>query len=281
MHYLMITTASALFSLQFMFNDNFQKANGEGINSALNFAFYSSVVGMLLMLIINGFILEFSFFSLLLAAVMAIINIFFSYSSVKVLNKVSLSKYSMYSMLGGMLLPFLYGVIIEGDEFKVSRICCCILIIIALALTVKIDEKKSGSFKFYAMVFVLNGLTATVSGIHQSNSLAVDSESFLALSKLITILICVVMKLLMKDKNYKISIKSFLYSGGYSVFNCIGNLLLLISLLHLPISVQYPIVTGGTIVFSTIISAVKGEKIPSREVAAAGIAFLASSVMAL
>ncbi len=281
MYYLMITVASVLFSLQFMFNGNFQKENGSGLDSALNFAIYSSAIGAVLMLILNGFMLEFSLFSFILAVIMAVISILFSYSSIKVLKKVSLSMYSMYSMLGGMLIPFLYGVTIGGEDFKISRMLCCILIVIALALTVKKEETKSGAFKYYAMVFMLNGLTAVVSGIHQSNSMAVDSESFLAISRIIVVIACVVVKIIVKDNNYRINMKSLLYSGGYSLFNCVGNLLLLIALLHLPVSVQYPMVTGGTIVLATVISAIRHEGINSREIVAAGIALGASTLMAL
>ena len=281
MYYLMITAAAAFFSLQFMFNSNFQKENGSGLDSALNFSIYSSVIGIILMLVLNKFKFEFSFFSFFMSMLMAIISISFSYSSVKVLKNGSLSMYSMYSMLGGMLIPFLYGVTAGGEELKILRVLCCILMAFALSLTVKKEKTKTGAVKYYVMVFVLNGLTATFQGIHQSNAMAVDSESFLILSRFMTVVLCAGMKFVLKDYHYKINLKSVVYSGGYSLFNCMGQLFLLIALLHLPVSVQYPIVTGGTIVFATIISAVRRENINVKDIVAAGIALGASTLMAL
>jgi len=77
-----------------------------------------------------------------------------------------------------------------------------------------------------------------------------------------------------------ISRKSFALSAGYSAFNSIGNLLLLIALTKLPASVQYPIVTGGTIVFATVIDLLRKEKVSKREIFATFTAFGASVLMA-
>ena len=78
---------------------------------------------------------------------------------------------------------------------------------------------------------------------------------------------------------FAMTVKAFFYSSSNSIVNSVANLLLLITLLKLPASVQYPIVTGGTIVFSTIIVIIKNENLTKREVCAACIAFLASIFM--
>ena len=84
-----------------------------------------------------------------------------------------------------------------------------------------------------------------------------------------------------KEKNFAVSIKAFGYSAGSAVLNSVANLLLLIALLNLTASVQYPIVTGGVIVFSLIIDIVRKAKLKKREIIASLIAFAASAVMAL
>ncbi len=66
---------------------------------------------------------------------------------------------------------------------------------------------------------------------------------------------------------------------GYGVFNGVGNLFLLIALGSLPASVQYPLVTGGVMVFSAIISTIRREKLTTRDYIATAIAFLASVVI--
>ena len=57
--------------------------------------------------------------------------------------------------------------------------------------------------------------------------------------------------------------------------------MLLIALLHLPASVQYPVVTGGVIIMSTLIDIIRREKITQKELLAAGIAFVATVLMAM
>ena len=74
--------------------------------------------------------------------------------------------------------------------------------------------------------------------------------------------------------------KSLLICFFSASLNSFANLLLLIALLHLPTSVQYPIVTGGTIVFSTMIDKLRKEKLSVKEIAAAAVAFISSILMA-
>ena len=57
------------------------------------------------------------------------------------------------------------------------------------------------------------------------------------------------------------------------------NLLLLLSLLHLPASVQYPIVTGGVIVFSTLIDLARGVGAGRRKLLAALVVLAATALM--
>lgn len=61
---------------------------------------------------------------------------------------------------------------------------------------------------------------------------------------------------------------------GYGVLNKVGNFLLLIALAHLPASVQYPMVTGGTMIFSTILCCITPEKPSGRDIAAVTLSFI-------
>ena len=74
---------------------------------------------------------------------------------------------------------------------------------------------------------------------------------------------------------------SLRYSAGSACLNSVANMLLLIALLKLPASVQYPMVTGGVIVFSTVIELVRKSKLTKKEIAAALIAFAVSAMMAI
>lgn len=129
MYCFLITLSALLFSFQFAMNSGFQKEEGAGWSSSLRFSFYSSLAGALLLFCINGFRLRVSPFSLCVAAVYAAVCVALNFSSVKAFENADLSVYSVFSMIGGMVLPFLYGVcrgavaVPEGPRFPrgVSR----------------------------------------------------------------------------------------------------------------------------------------------------------------
>lgn len=280
-YYLMITLSALIFALQFMLNDGYQKESGSGWNSSLKFSLYSSIVGFVALFAINGFKLRISIFSLAVTLVYSIVCILLNYSTVKSLKHANLSVYSIFSMIGGMILPFVYGLLC-GEEFKAIRILCCILISVSVAMTAGKGNDSKKAFKYYMAVFILNGMVGVISKFHQSYpDYCVDSADFLMISKIMTALLSVILIAVTKEKSFAVSIKALGYSAGGAVLNSVANLLLLIALLNLPASVQYPIVTGGVIVFSTIIDIVKKTKLKKREIIASLIAFAASAVMAL
>lgn len=281
MYYLMITLSALIFALQFMMNDGYQKESGSGWNSSLKLSLYTSIVGFAALFAINNFKLSISAFSIVVASVYSLVCILLNYSTVKALMHANLSVYSVFSMIGGMILPFIYGLLC-GEEFKTIRILCCILISASIAINAGKGDSSKKAFKYYMAVFILNGMVGVISKFHQSYpEYCVDSADFLMISKIITAILSVILIVLSKEKNFAVSIKAFGYSAGSAVLNSVANLLLLIALLKLPASVQYPIVTGGVIVFSTIIDIVRKTKLKKREIIAAFIAFAASAVMAL
>lgn len=276
----MIIIAVCLFSTQFLLNNEFRKESGNTWNSSLKFSLYSSITGFITLAVTNKFHFEISLFSTAVAVVYSLVCIGLAYSSIKAFTYANLSVYSVFSMIGGMLLPFVYGLMC-GEEFKIIRIVCCILIALCVSLAIDRQKQSKKAIKYYIAVFVLNGMVGVISKFHQSyTELCVDSGSFMMMTRICTFLICIVLLSLQKNKNFAITKKAAVYAFGYSVVNGIGNLLLLLALLYVPASVQYPVVTGGTIVVSTVISLIRSDKITKKEILAAGIAFVATCFMA-
>lgn len=281
MYYFLVIAAVILFSLQFLFNQRFEQSRGESLKSALEFSLYKSIVIVVIMLFISGFKVEISLFSLVMSVIYAVSGIAMTVFSMKAFAVANLSVYSVFSMLGGMLLPFVLGVGFYNEELTAFKVICCALIVVSVLLNIKKGKQDKKAIIYYMAVFMLNGMAGVISKIHQSSETPhADSSGFMMLTSIVTVVICAVW-LLIKDK--KISLikgKEFLFASGYGVFNGIGNLFLLISLVHLPASVQYPLVTGGVMLFSTIISAVRKEKITAKEYIAAAVSFIASVFMA-
>lgn len=281
MYYLLVLSAVFLFSLQFLFNQKFQQNRGESLESALEFSLYKSIVIVVIMLFIGKFSIQITPFSVLMATLYAVSGIAMTAFSMKAFAVANLSVYSVFSMLGGMLLPFVLGIGFYNEELSLFKLLCCLLIIVSVLLNIKKGKQDKKAILYYMAVFVLNGMAGVLSKIHQSSSLPhTDSTGFMLISSLITAVISAVWLLVSYKKIPLIKGKNLLYTAGYGVFNGIGNLFLLISLSNLPASVQYPLVTGGVMVFSTAISALRKEKITAKEYVAAGISFVASVLMA-
>lgn len=281
MYFLMIIAAAVMFSFQFVFNDGFRRETDSSWNSAIKFSLYSSVAGLIVLLVINRIHMEVSVFSIVTACVYSIVCVASSFASIKAFSYANLSVYSVFSMIGGMVLPFLYGLMC-GEEFKTVRLVCFILIALSVAMSTKKGEHSKKATKYYMLVFVLNGLVGVISKFHQSYPNAcVDSGSFMILTKITAILFCFILLFMQKERSFSVNRKALIYSVLHSVLNSVGNLLLLIALLHLPASVQYPVVTGGVIVVSTLIVVIRREKITKKEILAAAIAFVATAFMVI
>lgn len=276
----MIIVSAFLFSLQFLFNDGYKRECGSSLASALKFSLYTSAVGLVFLLVINKFRFEISVFSLVTAFVYAAICVVFSYCSVKAFETANLSVYSVFSMIGGMILPFVYGLAC-GEEFKLLRVAGCLIIVAAIIFTAYRSGKNKGGFKYYIAVFMLNGLVGVISKFHQINASAIDSASFMMLTKVCTALIALAMLLCFKNKDFFAGKRALAYCGVYSAVNSLGNLMLLIALLHLPASVQYPVVTGGTMLFAFLISLCRRENITKRDIFGTFLAIAATVVIIL
>ena len=282
MYYLLILVATIMFGVQFLTNEQYQKETGGGLLNSLKYSVYSSAIGFVALLIINKFQFDITLFSVLVALVYGAVCVGLNYSSIKAFQYANLSVYSVFSMIGGMLLPFVFGLLI-GEEFKMIRIVCCILIGISVTLSVSQGgENNKKALKYYIGVFILNGMVGVISKFHQMYvTLAVDNGSFMMLTKITTAFLGLVMMLFVKGKGDALTKKAAVFLSVGAVLNSVANLLLLISLLHLPASVQYPMVTGGVIVVSVAIDLIRRKPVSKKEMLAALIAFLAASSMAL
>ncbi len=224
--------------------------------------------------------MEFSLFSLLICTFSALSGILFTYASIKSFQTVNLSAYSVFSMLGGMLLPFVYGIIC-GESITLMKLLCCGIIGISILLTINSDKDKKGGKLWYLLVFVLNGMSGVFSKMHQVGADAVDSESFMILKSIVTVFVCGLILLITEKKFPLLRKKAVVYSSLFALFCGLGNLFTLISLTHLPASVQYPIITGGTMLFSLIISVFRKESITKKNVIATVLAFVSTILIIL
>lgn len=274
LYYALISLSVIMFGVQFLFTDKYQKECGQRALAAHRLTFYSGIVGIIILLIINGFSVEYTHFTLICAIANALVSLLYSICALKALAKINLSLYSLFAMLGGMVLPFVQGLIFYNEELTVGKIVCFVLITVALALTVNKDTNKGG-WLYYIGVFALNGLAGVVSTFFQKSDYPkTNAESFSIWSAVAAVVISFVALLILRGKGKKPSFKAISIAVVGGTLSRIANYVLVIALAVLPATVQYPFVTGGVMIASTVIAAIVGQKPSKREILSVAISFV-------
>ena len=290
-YYALILLSVVMFGGGFALQDVYRKKRGSGIKISMESSLIGSVAGLIILFIVNGFSIEITGFTFLMAMLAAIDGIAFAFCAFKSLDYINLSLFSLFAMLGGMVLPFFQGILFYNEGVTLAKCLCVVFICVALAFTVEKGEKKKGAI-FYIGIFVLNGLAGAISKIFSASELPKTSVAAYS----IWVAICTIVLsgiawggLAILDKRNNVQVqeeptnKALLQSYGigalYGAINKIANFLLVIALAHVDASVQYPMVTGGTMIVSTLICFF-GEKKPSKkEIISVALVFVGMLVL--
>ena len=284
MYYGLILISVVMFGGCFAFKDLYRKRRGSSFFISMECNVFGSLSGLIVLLIANGIKFEFTPFTLLIALLTAANSVGFSFFSFRALDSINLSLFSLFSMLGGMLLPSAVGILFFGEGMTLAKGVCYLLILIALVLTVEKGEKKGGVI-YYAGVFVLNGMSGVLSKIYEAAPFEKASAAgFSILAALVSVLLSGILwvALLVKKKRSAeipseqkpLTLCTVGIGALSGAINKAANLLLLIALFHVDASVQYPMVTGGVMIVSTAIAFFSDNKPKRKDVLSIGVAFL-------
>ena len=271
--YIIISLAVVCFALQFAFTKLYEGAVKQTTLTALIMLIETSLIGTVLFLLVGGFSVQISVSSLIYAAIFATVMIPYYMIGIKVLSLGSLAIYSMFMMLGGMRVPFFYGVWFLNESLSVSKIIGTVLLclfIIVQSLSQNSGENRSENKKsilfitLCLLIFFINGATGVIAKAHQISSSPVDEISFTVISCALTAIFSALMLpffcLKNKDEPF-FQIKSVLKTKPIIIMSMIGAAAYTGNFLHLkaasavPASVQFPLVSGGVIVLSALVSA--------------------------
>lgn len=264
MYYGLILLSVAIFGGCFGLDDIYQRRRGTSLRISLEYSLLSALAGLIVLAAINGLRTEMTMFSVILALLSAITGFGYTFCTFKALQTINLSLYSVFSMLGGMLLPSLQGIMAYGETLTVGKIMCFLLIGVALALTVQRGSVGKG-FIYYLGVFVLNGMSGVLAKYYTAAPFEkVSPATYSILICLCTAAIALALLWVLPREKTKRTTPAGLGIGILSgAGNKLANYLLIIALLHVDASVQYPMVTGGVMIVSTLISCL-GPKKPTR-----------------
>jgi drug/metabolite transporter (DMT)-like permease len=226
---------------------------------------------------------------MIMASVTALNGFGFTLCSFKSLGIINLSLYSLFSMLGGMVLPFLQGILFYAEPVTVANLACLVLITLALLVTVVRGKKKSGGTVYYLGVFILNGMSGVLAKIYNTapfdkGDAELAAVSYSVMACIVTALLSGALIMYFRSKQgdvSRMSGKAILVSGAAGAVNKVANYILLIALVHVPSSVQYPMVTGGVMIVSTIASFITKNKPSKREIISVLIAFIALIILVI
>ena len=264
MQYMMLTSAALLLAMDFAMNKIYQKLRGTSLKASLLF---NSVLGFATAIIffaVNKFKLSFSPYSAIMAMLMTTLVMSYNVIGFRILKQGSMAIYSLFLMTGGMVLPYIWGLVFLNESFSVVRTIGLIVIIGGVYLSNFSGEKIN--LKQICMcisVFVLNGFVSIISKMHQIeiNYQCVSTIDFIILGGIFKFFIAGLMFLILSRRADEVGeknnfAKSLIIIIASAVIGGASYFLQLYGAKSMPATVLYPFITGGSIVFSTLVGAV-------------------------
>ncbi len=272
LYYGLVSAAVMMFGVQFLCNDRFQHLSGSSLRTMLKYTLISNAVGLIALFLMNKCRFEFTLYSFAVSIVAALDLILCGFCSLRALGKINLSVFSLFSMLGGMVLPFVAGIAFLGEKLTVGKAVCFVLVTAALLIT--LQKGKKGGAVYYIGVFIFNGLSGVIPAFYQNSERARVSElGYSVLKAAVVVVICAAWLLFNREKNVPFSRPAVGWTVGGGLLNSIANLLLLFGLHGLPASAQYSLVTGGVIIVSTLLCYCTDKKPAKKELVSVAVSF--------
>ncbi len=296
MYYGIIIIAVVMFGTCFAIQDTYRKVRGaSGLKMSFETTLVGSLAGIIVLAIANcvsfsdgisfnisGLNPGFTPFTLIMAFLAATNSLAFTYCSFKALGCINLSMFSLFSMLGGMLLPFLQGIIFYDESVTLAKIICVVFICAALAFTLDFrgDGEKKKGYIYYAGIFVFNGMSGVLSKVFSSSTLpkTTDAGYSLWLAFISAVISAVILFTVFRKKEESeppYTAKAAALSCTSGSLSKIANFLLVLALSGgVDASAQYPLVTGGVMILSTSIAFLGDRKPSKNELISVALAFV-------
>jgi drug/metabolite transporter (DMT)-like permease len=261
MEYIYLVASLAIFSLQFVFVKGYQSRSGNTVNTALSFLLTSSGVMAVFMLVTGGFKLTFSPATVILGVSFGILSVAVNIAQIKALGLGSGSIVTMFILLGGVFLPFGYGIFALKEPLTIAKGLAVIMLCLAFLpyLLANRGEKagKSGVLFFVLCIvcFVANGIVTVFAKIQGGLKNAGSISEFMFFASVAVIVTVLIIKLFYKSADPAVKIfdvRNLLFGSGYAVSNGLGNLFSMMAAATLESSFQYPFLSGGVLVLSAL-----------------------------
>ena len=246
--------ATVLLAAEFGFSKKYQLAEGTASDAVLRFNALSGLVSAIAMWCVAGFRLEWSFYSFALALGSSLCCMGYTLLGFRVLKLGGMALYTTFLMSGGMVLPYIFGILFLGEQLTAARILGILAVLAAVILTNFRKEKADRTLLLLCSgVFLLNGLVSILSKCHQIGTAfrPVESSLFVMYSGLCRFLLAALLLSTKSGPVWAIQKRGSVFvAAGAALIGGASYLLQLTCAKALPASVLYPIITGGSVVFS-------------------------------
>lgn len=259
MNYILILIAAILLAFEFAASKCYQRSEGTSLVSGLKFNIINGLFTAVIFFLLSGGKPGFSVFSLLMAFGMSLCAITYSVLGFRILKQGTMGVYSLFLMSGGMLLPYFFGILFLEEELTLLRILGVLLILAAILLSHRTQYDFKASFYLLCLaVFVLNGMVSILSKCHQIDQLhsPVAATAFVMYTGIAKVLISLpILMYYRRDRTTHFSLpgkRALFFAAGSALIGGVSYVLQLIGAGNLPATVLYPLITGGSIIFSTL-----------------------------
>lgn len=141
-------------------------------------------------------------------------------------------------------------------------------------MTTKRGQNANG-IGYAVGVFISNGMSGVLTKLFLEGPYPkTDAAAYSIWIAIVTLLLALVCLLFVRNGARRPSLKAVFWSGACSTVGRVANYWLVLALAVLPASVQYPFVTGGTMIVSTLLGYWIGQRPSRRELLAVAFAFL-------
>ena len=259
-YYLMLVIAAVGTAGNFALTKVYQKTMGNAARESIIFNMYVGLFSSVFFWITAGFSVEFTPYSAIMSLLMSVLVGVYTMIGFKLMSMGSMTVYTIFLMLGGAVVPYIYGVLFLNETVNFVKIIALLMIVVAVILNSTGKRAGKQSLKFILLcfaVFFLNGAVSVVSKMHQIESVhkTVSADGFVLLKSVVRFLFfALILPFFSKKEKEQIKMPGLMYlvMTGSAIVSGLAYMLQLIGASYLPATVLYPIVTGGTVVGTSL-----------------------------
>ncbi len=184
---LLVELATILLAVFTALQRIYQKQTGTAPATGLAYNALLGLFAAVLFWAMCGFKFEFTPYSAAIAAGEALLAIAYTLLGFCVMREGGMVLYTLFLMVGGMMVPYVWGLLFLGEPFALLRTLGLVLILGAVILFNSGSQKPSAKVLWMcAAVFFLNGGVSVLSKLHQIETVrpVVSSEGLVMLVNL-------------------------------------------------------------------------------------------------